>query len=194
MSYSQTEEERYILQAVSGVGVGRFLDIGAWHPKNLSNTRALYEHGWAGVMVEPSPEPFLGLLREYGNEDRVSLVNGAIGVKRAIARFHATADALTTSSETNYELWKKVGGFYGAFHAPLITLPEILRHFGEFDFVSIDAEGTSVDLMHELLATEMRPVCLCVEYDARGQECMDAGARAGYRVIYTSAENVVFAR
>lgn len=195
MSYSQGEEERYILQAVASLtSVGRFLDIGAWHAKNLSNTRALFEKGWAGVMVEPSPEPFLGLLREYGKEDRIQLLAAGVGVDNLIARFHATSDALTTSSEENYQRWKEVAGFYGSFHAPLLTIPQIIEHFGVFDFVSIDAEGSSVDLFHALLATEMRPACICVEYDFRSEECMEAGAKEGYRMLYTSSENVVFGR
>jgi FkbM family methyltransferase len=194
VKYSQTDEERYILQAVRNVDCGRFLDVGAFHPQNLSNTRALFELGWSGVMVEPSPGPLLSLLMEYGDEERIRLVSGAVGVQRELTRFHATSDALTTSNLGNYELWKGNGGFFGSFYVPVMTFPDIIRQFGEFDFVSIDAEGTSVDLMHGLLATEMLPTCLCVEYDARGRECMDAAARHGYHAIYTSAENIVFAR
>jgi FkbM family methyltransferase len=145
-------------------------------------------------MIEPSPEPFLGLLREYGNEDRIQLVCGAVGLDRSITRFHATADALTTSDEGNFDRWRSAGGFYGSFYAPRITIPEIVSRFGDFDFVSIDAEGSSVDLLHALLATEMRPACICVEYDARSEECMESAAGRGYQLLYTSAENAVFAR
>jgi FkbM family methyltransferase len=191
MSYSQGDEEQYILQAV-GKRKGRFLDIGAWHPKNLSNTRALYERGWSGLLIEPSPEPFLVLLREYGNDDRIQLLCGAVGVNNAITRFHASSDALTTSSDASYERWKEVGGFYGSFYAPALSIPAILNRFGAFDFVSIDAEGSSVDLFHALLATSMRPDCICVEYDLRNEECIEAGARGGYKALYVSSENVVF--
>ena len=57
-SYSQYGEDRAIVE-LFGDHVGRFLDIGAWHPTVFSNTRALFERGWSGVMVEPSPCPFL---------------------------------------------------------------------------------------------------------------------------------------
>lgn len=196
MSYSQNEEEKHILHALAGVQAehGRFLDIGAWHATALSNTRALFERGWSGVMVEPSPEPFLGLLREYGQEDRIQLLCGAVGPARSITRFHASADALTTSCEANFEKWKATGGFYGSFYSPVITLADLFGQFGEFDFVSIDAEGTSVDLFHEMLATEMRPACICVEHDSRSEECMAAAVVKGYQPIFSSPENLVFAR
>jgi FkbM family methyltransferase len=196
VSYSQGDEEKYILQAVANISRehGRFLDIGAWHAVHLSNTRALFEQGWSGVLIDPSPEPFMGLLREYGMEDRVQLVCAAVGLSRSIERFHATADALTTSNRINYERWKSLGGFYGSFYTPMITIPEILTQFGDFDFVNIDAEGASVDLFHALLATEMRPAAICVEYDFGAQQCMDAADKKGYRMLYSSSENLVFGR
>ena len=55
--YSQNNEQTYILEAFAEKSDGRFLDIGAYDAKLLSNTRALYERGWSGVMVEPSPGP-----------------------------------------------------------------------------------------------------------------------------------------
>lgn len=198
MSYSQNEEEKYILQALIPLFdpalSPRFLDIGAWNAKDLSNTRALFERGWSGVLIEPSPEPFLGLLREYGLNPQIQLVCGAVGVEHSITSFYASSDALTTSNEANYERWKSSGGFYGSFNVPVITIPDIIDRFGEFEFVSIDAEGESVDLFHALLATEMRPKCICVEYDSRAGECSAAAAGRGYRMIYSSAENMVFAR
>lgn len=194
MSYSQNDEEKHILEAVKGITHGRFLDIGAWHAKELSNTRALFELGWSGVMVEPSPEPFLGLLREYGKEERIQLVCGAAGTVNTITRFWVTADALTTSDENNFEKWKGVGGFYGSLYTPTVTMAEIVDRFGDFDFVSIDSEGSSADLLHALLAAESRPICICVEYDRRAEECCQLASDKGYRALYTSAENLVFAR
>lgn len=179
---------------MKGFAPGRFLDIGAWNAKDLSNSRALFELGWSGVMIEPSPEPFLGLLREYGKEDRIQLVLGAVDRNSAITRFHATADALTTSDPANFERWKEAGGFYGSFYLAPVTIDSIIARFGEFDFVSIDAEGTSVDLFHDVLASGMHPFCICVEYDSRANECLEAAAGKGYRMVYSSGENMVFAR
>ena len=61
-SYSQYDEQQYILAALEGEP-GRFLDIGGYHPTDKSNTRALVELGWSGVIIEPSPGPFINLLR-----------------------------------------------------------------------------------------------------------------------------------
>jgi len=58
--------------------------------------------------------------------------------------------------------------------------------------VSIDTEGTSVDLLHVLLATEMFPRCICVEHDGRAVEAQMAAQKRGYKQVYASAENLVF--
>jgi FkbM family methyltransferase len=194
MNYSQRDEQQSILGVVDTLpDAGRFLDIGAWHARDLSNTRALYERGWSGMLIEPSPEPFLGLLKEYGEDPRVTLICAAVGFERTMTRFYATADALSTSSEENYAKWKHCGGFYGSFYIPVITIDEILNQFGAFDFVNIDAEGTSVDLFHALLATAMRPRCVCVEHDDRIVECSARAQAAGYKPVYVTGENMVFA-
>jgi hypothetical protein len=61
--YSQYKEEEAILATFPDKTDGRFLDIGCWDPITFSNTRALVERGWSGVMIEPAPGPFLELLR-----------------------------------------------------------------------------------------------------------------------------------
>lgn len=191
--YTQRDEQEHILRSV-GEGAGRFLDIGAYHPKVFSNTRALYELGWSGVMVEPAPEPFLALLKEYGNEERVKLICAAVGFERGLSRLHATADAVSTTDEAQFEKWRTAGGYYGSFFTPTISIRDILNQFGDFDFVSIDAEGQSVALFRDLLSTGMLPRCLCVEYDDKLNECLDIAMRCGYRLVYKSVENLVFGR
>jgi FkbM family methyltransferase len=194
VNYSQGEEQQHILAHAGSSG--RFLDVGAWNAEKLSNTRALYElpwKGWAGVLVEPSPEPFAGLLRAYKDDPRIVLVCAAVGAEPGMAKFHASSDALTTSVEENFEKWKTTGGFYGTFHSPVVTIEYLAQLFGTFDFVSIDTEGTSVDIFRSLIRSSMRPKCICVEHDNRNVECLTLAKERGYREVYFSGENQVFA-
>lgn len=165
--YSQSGEQAAILKAC-GETVGRYLDIGAYHPTTFSNTRALYERGWSGVMVEPSPLPFEALLREYGNDDRVTLICAAVDVSdEGLVKLYATQDALSTTNEQWYgELNKRAGyrgGFYGSFFVPTVSIDRLMD-FGPFDFVNIDTEGSSEALAWEVL-WDMKPLpkCICVE-------------------------------
>lgn len=248
MSYSQFDEERFILEAFPANLPGngrhqpisatdgihttkcqwcelyqeqwdqpcptkkRFLEIGAWDPITFSNTRALVELGWRGVMIEPSPGPFIELLlcctacgegvdtREhlvwgkrngkacpkcgavrYGYSDRITLVLAAVGLEAGLVQMEVTDDALSSSNAENLATWKELGGYYGRQLVSQITLEQIANQFGGFDLISIDAEGTSVDLFSHAMALGWRPHVWVVEIDNRAQELAATAEAAGYR-------------
>jgi len=191
--YSQQGEQEHIL--ANTPAVGRFLDIGAYHAKIFSNTRALYERGWSGVMIEPSPGPFESLLREYGNEDRVTLICAAVSVGgEGLVTLYATQDALSTTDKKWYrDLMKRDGyngGFYGSFRIPTIDVVD-LDEFGPFDFVSVDTEGTSEAIAEDaVLSLGVLPKCICSEQTKPTQLVIDLG----YKVVYQNGTNVIYVK
>lgn len=190
--YSQGSEQEWILKHTPAKG--RFLDIGAYHPKYLSNTRALYERGWGGVFVEPLPAAVEHLIREYGNDDRVTVVCAAVGAERSVIPLWASDKAVTTNDPKVHELWKDDGGYYGRFHIPTITIEDITNQFGAFDFVNIDTEGSSVDILHRVLSIPMDPTCICVEHDTRYQEITGLISKRGYAIVHGTGENLILVR
>ena len=63
----------------------------------------------------------------------------------------------------------------------------------KFDFVTIDAEGFDLSILQQMDLTDVK--CLCIEFNGhdilkqRFTEIMQ-----GFKIIYTSAENLLFAR
>lgn len=201
MSYSQNSEEQHILRIVTIEGeknhVGRFLDIGAYNPKLFSNTRALFERGWGGVMVEASPGPFLDLMIEYGECERVELVCAAVGVapKSRLVRFHHSEAGVGTSNDAHYQKWRDKAEFEGRFFASVITIGDLIVQFGiDFDFVNIDVEGESAEVFLRALNARLRPKCFCVEHDGRQEELTRVALLHGYCQEDLNGENVIFAR
>jgi hypothetical protein len=238
--YSQFDEQDAILAAFGlqpwqtnlspGNTDGRFLDLGAWDPITFSNTRALVELGWSGVMIEPSPGPFLELMlcctkcgdnidtrkrakrlkydaagdpapecdkcgaARYGFDERFTLILGAVGLEAGFTRICATDDALSTSDEGSRKKWERIGGFYGWLTTPTITLEQIANQFGGFDFVNIDVEGQSTDILLKMLALGWQPKCICVETDGRDQEIISAATPLHYHVTYGNGTNLVLVR
>ncbi len=192
MSYTQRDEEPAILAACANAERTRFLDIGAFDPIVMSNTRALYEAGWTGVLIEPSPKCVRALVMEYGHQQNIgmSVISAAVGLDSELITILITDDAV--SAENPKLGWILKGGYIGKMLVHAITIPQILSRFGAFDFVSIDTEGTSVDLLKVLLATEMFPRCICCEYDDRLAEAQMAAHARGYKVVHTTTENVIF--
>lgn len=196
-TYSQYDEQQAILACVGELNhleERKFLDIGAWDPICFSNTRALFERGWGGVMIEPSPTPMLSLLKAYGSEPRITLVQAAVGLEDSMLAFQMTDDSVSTSDATSYATWKDHAKFLGRCFVRTITFDQINLWYGGFDFINIDAEGISVDLFHAMLTSGARPECCCVEHDGRMTELASAATGVGYKLVYANGTNAVFSR
>jgi hypothetical protein len=173
-------------------------------------------------MVEPSPGPMLNIIRccvkcgdvpvevygerkstvcekcggeRYGNCERITLIQAMFGLQNcAISPIQITDDAVSTTEAHSFEVWKEKGGFYGKIYVPVITWRQVANQFGGFDFVSIDAEGTSVALFQDMLLAKIFPHCVCVEFDDRLPELSQAMTAAGYHIVHSNGTNVVAAR
>lgn len=203
--YSQYGEQKYILQALGrndphyplSVGdpyikPGRLLEIGAFDPFEMSNSRALIELGWSAVMFEPSPGPLRALVKEYGNNPKVEVVGLPVSVSGGFLKLRLTDDAVTADAENlgHLEKWRGYG-FYGTMTSCAVMVDEIVEHWaGQFDFVSIDTEGTSVDIFDRLVKVfQPLPRCVVVEHDNRWEEMRKAAELGGYRLMHDPKEN-----
>jgi hypothetical protein len=194
-SHSQYGEDVHIFESVKGVGSKRLLDIGAWHATQFSNSRALIDDGWEAILIEPSPGPLAGLVRDYAGAKNVAVIGALVGISNCLQLLKATDDAVSTTEAGVSALWAESGGYYGSFYSPTITIGDIFNQFGGgFEFVNIDAEGVSVSLFAEFLRLGGRPKCFCVEHDGRVVEIVQHAQAAGYRQIHLNGTNVIFER
>lgn len=197
MSHSQNDEEFHILEAV-GDKHGAFLDIGAYDGKTRSNTLALIERGWSGVMVEPSPLVFPCLMAVHGSNHRLKLLQAPVGFTRGITGFWPSSDGVSTSNVKHYEKWRETAEFGNMMYAPQVTIEELFEYFAilrdDLTMVSIDTEGDSADLFLSWPFELSKPKVFCVEYDDRALELASFADSHGYIVTYKSNENVVLVR
>lgn len=196
-SYSQYGEDQIITKLLAGRASGRLLDIGAWHPKTFSNSRMLIEAGWEAMLVEFSPKPIRDLVEEYANHPGVKVLQAAVTVvDGGMAAYDVTDDGLSTCSAEHKEKWEKDGGYFGKLWVSQIPIRQLLEQFGGgFDFVSIDTEGTSVDLARYYLGVlGQLPLVMCVEHDGRSVELMEVAQERGYRMVHMNGTNVVLSR
>ena len=193
MKYSQYLEEPAILAAVEGVTFKRLLDIGAWDPVEKSNSRALIEAGWGGLLIEPSPMPLKNLAHFYAFNRGVTIIGAPLGLEPGLIELQLSDDAVSTSSREHAELWKESGGYYGRALFPAITLEQIANQFGGgFEFINIDTESTSVDVCRRIIDLDWRPRCICVEHDNRLAELCAFMTATGYKLVYSNGTNGVF--
>jgi hypothetical protein len=193
VGYTQNEEEKYILESLNSIKNGKFLDIGAHDGITFSSTRALYDNGWTGVYVEPSPDVLPILYKNVGSNCQVLPV--AIGSKNGTMDFFSSgSDMVGTLSLSHVELWKKHVLFQKT-EVNVVTIDELEKQIGnEFDFIGIDVEGINLDVFNQFDWTKWKPKCICVEYESYKNEMTEKMLRHGYKLVYTSSENLVFTK
>lgn len=187
-SYSQHSEDSVVAGLFPEGFKGMVLEIGAFDPKSLSNSRLFIEAGWSAALVEFSPAPLRNLLKEYGGNPAVMIFQGAIASEKkstdplTFKQFRVTDDALSTDSKEHHELWKGVGGYFGSMYVPAIPV-DFFANLGA-DFVSIDTEGSSVDVFAGYLESAMTlPKVICVEHNNRHAEVAALATKFGYASV-----------
>jgi FkbM family methyltransferase len=191
--YSQRDEEKVIL-GYFGNFAGRFLEVGAYDGLTASNTLALVERGWSGVMVEPAPVYFMKLLDRHAANPRLALVNAALGAADEFRPFHYTErGGISTFDDACRDAWKDACGDYRDYLVPVVAAARFFAAFpGPYDFVSVDAEGLDLEIVRALPLAGVRLACVETGRDEPAIAALLAAA--GLRKIHQTAENGLFAR
>lgn len=140
--YSQGGEDLILAKLFNYKKTGFFIDVGANDPIILNNTYLFYKLGWSGLNFEPIPE----LAEKFKRKRSRDIV-----ITKAISNFVGEADFAAginqyhvNSSLLNVNLPKQ-----HTIKVPVEKLENILDEFKikEIDFISIDTEGTEVDVL-----------------------------------------------
>ncbi len=200
MSYSQNDEEKQIIAYVDacvGPEPRRFLDVGAFHPKTFSNTRALVERGWGGTYVEPAPINFASFLAEYRDEPRFTLIHAALAADSKLVELHDSfGDALSSTEPAHVARWTAAGVKFRPFLTKTVTWDEILDATGcDYTVLSLDVEGMSYELLRLLPLPRLAGLRLIVvEHDAKIEEAVAHVEPHGFKPLTLNGENLILIR
>lgn len=199
--YSQNAEEKIILDYF-GLETGTFLDVGANDGVTFSNTRALAERGWRGVLVEPSPQAFAKLKDLYNGHKgfytypyAISDHNGKAMLQESGPLCSAADIGLVSTFHAEEKARFSKSVRYSPIEVKTFRWKTFLNRLSvkEFDFVSMDCEGDELNILPQmdLSATRM----ICIEWNGK-QELKTEYEKYldGFNLVYTSAENLIYAK
>ena len=147
----------------------RFLDVGAADGVSNSNTRALFDAGWSGVLVEPNPLLFSALMRNYHGEERATLVNAAITTAPGLIDFHVNtpdgiaSDQLSCVTPAQRAKCEAYGYPFQTIMLAAIDWDQLVCRKPSVilaDFVNIDVEGLNLEVFE---AMPLKPEMVCIE-------------------------------
>jgi len=207
MNYSQSNEQEVILNYFSSsdnkiIHNGSFIDIGANDGRTFSNTRALAERGWRGVLIEPSPKAYAKLKELYSGHKGFYLYNYAIGSHNGKAMLQESGSLcsdsdvglVSTFHSHEQDRFKRTVQ-YEPVEVKIFKWKTFLNRLTikEFDFISMDCEGSELDILPDMDLTKTK--CICLEWNSKPELKTEYEKYlTGFNLIYTSGENLIYAR
>ncbi len=177
-SYSQ-EGEDIILNRIFNKNKGFFVDVGAHHPFRFSNTYFFYKKGWRGINIDAAPGS-MKLFNKFRKRD-INL-ELAINSKRQKMDFFIFEEGALNSFSQELSEKRMAAGFPLKYKTEIVTstLEEVLNaHNSEFetiDFLSIDVEGSDLDVLRSNDFKKYRPKVIIVEVLNKGfKEVLESG-------------------
>jgi FkbM family methyltransferase len=142
------------------INQGFFVEVGANGPRTLSQTYALEQRGWTGVLVEPQPDLAAELRRQRSAkvfaEACTSRRNSGSRMLLHLAGGHSSFDQNLNIADVKP---------HGTIEVPTRTLDQILTDAGaqRVDFISIDVEGHELEVLDGFDFERWQPRLMIVE-------------------------------
>lgn len=194
-SYSQYGEDLIVDALLGCPSDGCYIDIGANDPEFLSNTRRFYIRGWHGINIEPEPNLFQKL--SEGRPSDVNL-NVGIGAESGTLKFYRLEPSTLSSFDpavARYNRRSLGAKALGEVILPVVTLTSVLdKHLKdrEIDFMSVDVEGSELEVLQGNDWQRYRPRLILIEIYHRGKEIQSYLNSHGYRLIWSNSTNGIF--
>jgi FkbM family methyltransferase len=179
-SYSMINEDNIIDWLTGYKKCGTYIDIGAYRPDEINNTKLFYQRGWRGINIEPSKSGYDMFVKERPDDKNY---NCAIG-NGEIEYFGSDNESSGNTCDKNVA---KTRGMKSLGTIKLKPLREIFEENGltTVDFISMDVEGYEMEILKSNDWNKYRANVLCIE----GAECGKYLKDFGYRFVFWDGGN-----
>jgi FkbM family methyltransferase len=162
---------------------GYFVDVGAFHPYEFSNTYLLYQHGWRGMNIEPRPGSKELFDRERPRDLNLEL---AISDQRETQVYYMLEESPSANSLSPDFL--QTTGDFGKISDHLemetVLLVNVLDQYlppgQKIDLLNVDVEGLDYQVLCSNDWEKYRPRVVVVELNAWSMEDLSHLSVPGY--------------
>jgi FkbM family methyltransferase len=140
---------------------GFFVDVGANAPREGSQSFAMEQRGWNGVLVEPQPDLSQALRRERRGKVYAVACSTPANAGKMLTLYLAGIQ-----SSLKADFYAAGMQRAGTVTVPVMTLDQVLTDAGAptpLDFVSIDVEGHDIEVLDGFDLARWRPRLLLIE-------------------------------
>jgi len=185
-SYAQNREDVLAWDYFGRKTDGFFVEVGANHPTELSQTWLLEQRGWKGILVEPLPSCCEKLRAVRKNSIVCEAAAGAPEQVGEATLNVAQSDVWSHLGEEKEEL-----PLASRVRVLVRTLENILEEFHapHIDLLSIDTEGMEIAVLRGLHLEQRRPSLVLLEDHMETLDLFFYMRRAGYKLMKRTGPN-----
>lgn len=194
-SHSQYAEDLFLAEFLGKKKDGFYIDIGAHHPKFLSNTKYFYKRGFRGINIEANP----ALIEEFliQRNDEINLNIGIAEQEDEMDFYILSCPALGTFNKDEAVKFCKERGVEIKNTIKVKTLPlkKIMEQYvGDkvIDFMSVDAEGYDLEVLKSNDWSKYRPEFLVIETSENYDNILNFVSGINYEILYENGTNGIF--
>lgn len=202
-SFSQHGEDLLVVNIFNRLGIDKpsYLDIGAHHPYNISNTALLYRRGSRGINVEANPNLMAAFVKMRPED--INLNVGVAGTS-GVMRFYMIDDHSGRNTFNRAEAEKFVAqnpefSITKTLDVSAITINDVVSNYAKAffpDFLSLDVEGFDESILKSMDPKLGRPKVICVEtIDAKGVDILSLKNylhEVGFMSLVVMGGNTIF--
>ena len=172
---TQFGEDKYIIELFDKNFVGKFLDVGCYHPTRHNNTYSMYKSGWSGMNIDLNP-----LTIELFDFMRPRDININSGVSdKEIEKKLYFIDELNTQNTLDQNQLNFLKNHHNVKDSEILekkiktrNLNNILDDykFYNIDFMNLDIEGHELKVLETLDFNKVNIKYLCIEMIEHNKE------------------------
>jgi FkbM family methyltransferase len=185
--YSEYGEDRWIHDNLPIPARGVFVDVGAGDGVQGSNSLFFEQRGWTGLLVEPDPRQCMVLRATR----KAPMAECAIGSDDKRPFFLDASPCLSGFLRTGNN----------SIQVPTDSLTKVLREhrIDRIDLLSIDTEGTELEVWRTLDVPHYKPAIVIIEWLTFGiakdpTNMQSAIENDGYRLVHRTPSNLILIR
>ena len=164
--YSQWGEDLEIQDFFKDKKVGKFIDVGCFHPFLFNNTYLLYRKGWQGINIDLNRVSI-----DLFNIARSRDVNICSAIAKKEEKVKVYYDGEFSSVNTlDKDFYQKSKDVYfkdlKTYEIESRSLQDILKDnptFSEIDFINIDVEGLDYEVLKQIDLKKLKTKLVAIE-------------------------------
>jgi FkbM family methyltransferase len=166
ISYAQNGEDVVLWRALGHVREGRYVDVGACDPVDLSVTKALYDRGWRGVDIDAVPA-YVDRLQRARPDNEVVLAAITDREVDTITLHELVGTGLSTLVDETAEAHERAGFQRRDITVPAMSLDAVCEQSkivgAELHVLKVDVEGAEAEVLRSFDLRRWKPWVVLVE-------------------------------